>query len=62
MLTSKPNDKLVLPAIRAGALSYLLKDVSTAELAAAICDALGKLGLRDLTQLVVYAVQNKLVE
>lgn len=36
VLTSKPDDGLVLPAIRAGALSYLLKDLSAAELAAAI--------------------------
>lgn len=39
VLTSKADDGLVLPAIRAGALSYLLKDVSAAELAAAIRDA-----------------------
>lgn len=36
ILTSKPEDDLVLPAVKAGALSYLLKDVSAAELAAAI--------------------------
>lgn len=43
VLTSKPDDGLVLPAIRAGALSYLLKDISAAELAAAIrCAAAGK--------------------
>lgn len=36
VLTSKPDDEMVLPAVRAGALSYLLKDVSAAELAAAI--------------------------
>jgi len=36
VLTSKPDDEQVLPAIRAGALSYLLKDVSAEELAAAI--------------------------
>lgn len=39
VLTSKPDDELVLPAVRAGALSYLLKDLSAAELAAAIRDA-----------------------
>lgn len=39
ILTSKPEDDLVLPAIRAGALSYLLKDVSAEELTAAIRDA-----------------------
>ncbi len=39
VLTSKPEDDLVLPAIRAGALSYLLKDVSAADLTAAIRDA-----------------------
>lgn len=39
ILTSKPEDDLVLPAIRAGALSYLLKDVSAAELSKAIRDA-----------------------
>lgn len=36
VLTSKPDDDLVLPAIKAGALSYLLKDVSASELSAAI--------------------------
>ena len=39
VLTSKAEDDLVLPAIRAGALSYLLKDVSAAELSDAIRDA-----------------------
>ncbi|WP_461369031.1 response regulator [Candidatus Darwinibacter acetoxidans] len=39
VLTSKPDDELVLPAIRAGALSYLLKDISAAELSAAIRSA-----------------------
>lgn len=39
VLTSKPEDDLVLPAIKAGALSYLLKDVSAEELMAAICNA-----------------------
>lgn len=42
VLTSKPDDELVLPAIRAGALSYLLKDISAEGLAAAIrCAAAG---------------------
>lgn len=36
ILTSKPEDDLVLPAIQAGALSYLLKDISASELAVAI--------------------------
>ena len=36
ILTSKPEDDLVLPAIKAGALSYLLKDVSAADLTVAI--------------------------
>jgi len=36
VLTSKPEDDLVLAAIRAGALSYLLKDVSAEELTTAI--------------------------
>jgi len=36
VLTSKAEDDLVLPAFRAGALSYLLKDVSAADLAGAI--------------------------
>lgn len=36
VLTSKAEDDLVLPAIKAGALSYLLKDVSAAELSTAI--------------------------
>ena len=39
VLTSKPDDELVVPAIRAGALSYLLKDISAAELSAAIHSA-----------------------
>ncbi|MFY9384435.1 MAG: response regulator transcription factor [Dethiobacteria bacterium] len=39
VLTSKPDDELVLPAIRAGAFSYLLKDISAAELSAAIRSA-----------------------
>jgi len=39
ILTSKAEDDLVLPAIKAGALSYLLKDVSAADLLAAIRDA-----------------------
>lgn len=36
VLTSLPDDERVLPAVKAGALSYLLKDVSAADLAAAI--------------------------
>jgi len=36
VLTSKAEDDMVLPAVRAGALSYLLKDVSASGLAAAI--------------------------
>lgn len=39
VLTSKAEDDLVLPAIKAGALSYLLKDVSAEELAWAVRDA-----------------------
>ncbi len=39
VLTSKAEDDLVLPAIRAGALSYLLKDVAAADLVQAIRDA-----------------------
>ena len=39
VLTSKPEDDMVLPAVRAGALSYLLKDVSAADLSTAIRDA-----------------------
>ncbi len=39
VLTSKPEDDLVLPAIKAGALSYLLKDVSAADLSTAIRSA-----------------------
>ncbi|HLN62249.1 MAG TPA: response regulator transcription factor [Symbiobacteriaceae bacterium] len=38
-LTSMPDDERVMPAIRAGALSYLLKDVSADELAGAIRSA-----------------------
>ncbi len=36
VLTSKAEDDLVLPAVRAGAFSYLLKDVSASDLACAI--------------------------
>lgn len=39
VLTSKVEDDLVLPAIRAGALSYLLKDVAAAQLAETIRNA-----------------------
>lgn len=39
VLTSKVEDDLVLPAIRAGALSYLLKDVAAANLSEAIRNA-----------------------
>lgn len=39
VLTSKAEDDLVLPAIKAGALSYLLKDVSADDLATAVRDA-----------------------
>ncbi len=39
VLTSKAEDDMVLPAVKAGALSYLLKDVSAEELSAAIRNA-----------------------
>ena len=39
VLTSYHEDEHILPAIRAGALSYLLKDVSPAELLAAVFKA-----------------------
>lgn len=39
ILTSMPDDERVMPAIRAGALSYLLKDVAAEQLAAAIRNA-----------------------
>ncbi len=39
LLTSMPDDERVVPAIRAGALSYILKDVSAEELAQAIRNA-----------------------
>jgi len=39
ILTSLPDDDRVLPAIRAGALSYLLKDVSADDLIRAVRDA-----------------------
>ncbi len=39
VLTSKAEDDLVLPAVKAGALSYLLKDVSASGLAEAIREA-----------------------
>jgi len=41
ILTSMPDDERVLPAIRAGALSYLLKDVSADDLVDAIRKAAG---------------------
>jgi DNA-binding NarL/FixJ family response regulator len=41
ILTTFDEDELVFEAIRAGALGYLLKDVSGAELAAAIRDVAG---------------------
>lgn len=39
ILTSLPDDEHVVPAIRAGALSYLLKDVSPDELVKAVREA-----------------------
>jgi NarL family two-component system response regulator LiaR len=39
VVTSMPDDERVMPAIRAGALSYLLKDVSAEELVQAIRNA-----------------------
>jgi NarL family two-component system response regulator LiaR len=36
ILTSMPDDERVMPAIRAGALSYILKDISSDDLVAAI--------------------------
>jgi len=36
VLTSMPDDELVVPAIRAGALSYVLKDIAAEELAETI--------------------------
>lgn len=39
ILTSKAEDDLVLPAVREGALSYLLKDLSAEELSSAIRNA-----------------------
>lgn len=39
ILTSMPDDERVVPAIRAGALSYVLKDISADELAQAIRNA-----------------------
>ena len=37
VLTSASEDRLVLPAVRAGATGYVLKTVSSAELAEAVC-------------------------
>lgn len=39
VLTSMPDDERVVPAIRAGAISYILKDVSAGDLAQAIRSA-----------------------
>ena len=36
VLTSYHNDEYIFPALRAGALSFILKDISTAELAEAV--------------------------
>ncbi len=41
ILTSYHEDEHIFPAIRAGALSYVLKDISTAELADAVRKAAG---------------------
>lgn len=60
VLTSVPDDDSVLPAIRAGALSYLLKDVSAAELAQAIRQAAaGKATLHPLAAARMVQALNK---
>lgn len=60
ILTSLPDDDKVLPAIRAGALSYLLKDVSPEELIDAVRDAArGKATFHPVAaQRMMQAVQN----
>lgn len=60
VLTSLPDDDQVLPAIRAGALSYLLKDVSPEELIQVVRDAAaGKPTFHPVAaQRMMQAVQN----
>ena len=71
VLTSFVDDDRVVPAIKAGATSYLLKDVAAADLARAlvvsertvkghVSNILGKLGLQDRTQAALYAVRHGL--
>ncbi len=49
VLTSFLDDERILPAIRAGAAGYLLKDVEPAELAAAVRGATGERAAIDPT-------------
>ena len=49
VLTSFLDDERILPAIRAGAAGYLLKDVEPAELAAAVRGATGERATIDPT-------------
>ena len=75
VLTTFDDDEYVYGALKYGASGYLLKGVSMQDLAAAIrkvttggtvrnglSSALSKLGLRDRTQLALWAVQTGLVQ
>jgi NarL family two-component system response regulator LiaR len=61
ILTSFLDDENVLPAVRSGALSYLLKDVTGDELLGAICKAArGEAVLHSqVTGMIVHALQQR---
>src|SRR5579884_4029964 len=66
VLTSFLDDDRVVPAIKAGATSYLLKDIarslvfSERTVKGHVSNILGKLGLQDRTQAALYAVRHGL--
>ena len=68
ILTSYYEDENIFNAIKAGALSYLLKDSSPQELVISeptvrthVANILSKLHLTDRTQAAIYALQQRLV-